>query len=194
MTRENELLTPKYGFGLGVMDGQQFLDVGQPMSQVELVAVKKMFTPLEPLELGTIKNEGFKIPNIWVIIPKNLGYGFPWYVWPWQTFCVSKCQKLLASGFNVSVGGGLGFTHNNQKTHPRLADVIGALDSICQKSACFHHFFRDLLKSSYWATFFFCQFSDLEVEKKSEVKVAGGGGKTSRQGFCKPGDAPLGSR
>jgi len=28
-------------------------------------------------------------------------------------------------GFNVAVGGGLGFTHNNQKTHPRLADVIG---------------------------------------------------------------------
>jgi len=28
-------------------------------------------------------------------------------------------------GFNVTVGGGLGFTHNNQKTHPRLADVIG---------------------------------------------------------------------
>mmetsp|Transcript_69813 Transcript_69813/g.161496 ORF Transcript_69813/g.161496 Transcript_69813/m.161496 type:complete len:952 (+) Transcript_69813:47-2902(+) len=28
-------------------------------------------------------------------------------------------------GFNVTVGGGLGFTHNNQKTFPRLADVIG---------------------------------------------------------------------
>merc|ERR1719327_1583708 len=28
-------------------------------------------------------------------------------------------------GFNVTVGGGLGSTHNNQKTHPRLADVIG---------------------------------------------------------------------
>jgi len=32
-------------------------------------------------------------------------------------------NKLL--GFNVSVGGGLGFTHNNQKTHPRLAEIIG---------------------------------------------------------------------
>merc|ERR1712048_174817 len=32
-------------------------------------------------------------------------------------------DKLL--GFNVTVGGGLGHTHNNQKTHPRLADVIG---------------------------------------------------------------------
>ncbi|CAJ1459739.1 unnamed protein product, partial [Effrenium voratum] len=32
-------------------------------------------------------------------------------------------NKLI--GFNVTVGGGLGFTHNNQKTHPRLADVIG---------------------------------------------------------------------
>mmetsp|Transcript_92353 Transcript_92353/g.270333 ORF Transcript_92353/g.270333 Transcript_92353/m.270333 type:complete len:950 (+) Transcript_92353:70-2919(+) len=28
-------------------------------------------------------------------------------------------------GYNVSVGGGLGFTHNNQKTFPRLAEVIG---------------------------------------------------------------------
>ena len=31
----------------------------------------------------------------------------------------------VLEGYNVSVGGGLGFTHNNQKTHPRLAEVIG---------------------------------------------------------------------
>ncbi len=31
--------------------------------------------------------------------------------------------KLL--GFNVAVGGGMGSTHNNEKTYPRLADVIG---------------------------------------------------------------------
>eukprot|EP00929_Paragymnodinium_shiwhaense_P122330 TRINITY_DN94_c0_g1_i1.p1 TRINITY_DN94_c0_g1~~TRINITY_DN94_c0_g1_i1.p1 ORF type:complete len:977 (-),score=302.61 TRINITY_DN94_c0_g1_i1:442-3297(-) len=31
--------------------------------------------------------------------------------------------KLL--GYNISVGGGLGFTHNNEKSHPRLGDVIG---------------------------------------------------------------------
>jgi len=31
----------------------------------------------------------------------------------------------VLQGFNVTVGGGLGFTHNNGKTHPRLADVIG---------------------------------------------------------------------
>ncbi|CAE7639731.1 sir1, partial [Symbiodinium pilosum] len=42
--------------------------------------------------------------------------------------------KLL--GFNVAVGGGLGFTHNNQKTHPRLADVIGALEELCRKYVC----------------------------------------------------------
>lgn len=29
------------------------------------------------------------------------------------------------AGFNVAVGGGSGFTHGNQKTYPRLADVIG---------------------------------------------------------------------
>ncbi len=31
--------------------------------------------------------------------------------------------KLI--GFNVAVGGGMGSTHNNEKTYPRLADVIG---------------------------------------------------------------------
>ena len=28
-------------------------------------------------------------------------------------------------GFNVTVGGGLGMTHNKQETYPRIADVIG---------------------------------------------------------------------
>jgi sulfite reductase (NADPH) hemoprotein beta-component len=28
-------------------------------------------------------------------------------------------------GYNISIGGGLGFTHNNEKSHPRLADVVG---------------------------------------------------------------------
>jgi sulfite reductase (NADPH) hemoprotein beta-component len=28
-------------------------------------------------------------------------------------------------GFNVAVGGGMGSSHNNEKTYPRLADVIG---------------------------------------------------------------------
>eukprot|EP00930_Biecheleria_cincta_P096933 TRINITY_DN886_c0_g1_i3.p1 TRINITY_DN886_c0_g1~~TRINITY_DN886_c0_g1_i3.p1 ORF type:complete len:943 (+),score=187.68 TRINITY_DN886_c0_g1_i3:69-2897(+) len=42
--------------------------------------------------------------------------------------------KLL--GFNVAVGGGLGFTHNNQKTHPRLADVIGFCKPSDAKYVC----------------------------------------------------------
>lgn len=42
--------------------------------------------------------------------------------------------KLL--GFNVTVGGGLGFTHNNQKTHPRLADVIGFCKPSDAKYVC----------------------------------------------------------
>lgn len=29
------------------------------------------------------------------------------------------------AGFNVAVGGGMGVTHGNKKTYPRLADVIG---------------------------------------------------------------------
>ena len=32
-------------------------------------------------------------------------------------------QQLL--GYNVSVGGGMGMSHNNKETYPRLADVIG---------------------------------------------------------------------
>ncbi|RIB01546.1 hypothetical protein C2G38_2127373 [Gigaspora rosea] len=32
-------------------------------------------------------------------------------------------KKLL--GFNVTVGGGLGMTHNNKKTYPRLGELIG---------------------------------------------------------------------
>jgi len=29
------------------------------------------------------------------------------------------------AGFNVSIGGGMGVTHGNKKTYPRLGDVIG---------------------------------------------------------------------
>lgn len=32
--------------------------------------------------------------------------------------------------YNVTVGGGMGMTHGNKKTFPRLADVIG----FCEKS------------------------------------------------------------
>lgn len=28
-------------------------------------------------------------------------------------------------GFNVTIGGGMGVTHGNKKTYPRLGDVIG---------------------------------------------------------------------
>jgi sulfite reductase (NADPH) hemoprotein beta-component len=29
------------------------------------------------------------------------------------------------AGFNVAIGGGMGVTHGNKKTYPRVADVIG---------------------------------------------------------------------
>lgn len=29
------------------------------------------------------------------------------------------------AGFNVSIGGGMGVTHGNKKTYPRIGDVIG---------------------------------------------------------------------
>jgi sulfite reductase (NADPH) hemoprotein beta-component len=28
-------------------------------------------------------------------------------------------------GFNVCIGGGMGVTHSNKKTYPRISDVIG---------------------------------------------------------------------
>jgi sulfite reductase (NADPH) hemoprotein beta-component len=44
----------------------------------------------------------------------------------------ANCLSFIAivedgklAGFNVAVGGGMGSTHNNEKTYPRLADVIG---------------------------------------------------------------------
>ncbi len=36
---------------------------------------------------------------------------------------IVKDGKLV--GFNVTVGGGMGMTHNNEKTYPRLADLLG---------------------------------------------------------------------
>lgn len=32
------------------------------------------------------------------------------------------------AGFNVTIGGGMGVTHGNQKTYPRLGDIIGYVD------------------------------------------------------------------
>ena len=29
------------------------------------------------------------------------------------------------AGFNVTIGGGMGVTHGNKKTYPRIGDVIG---------------------------------------------------------------------
>jgi sulfite reductase (NADPH) hemoprotein beta-component len=42
----------------------------------------------------------------------------------------------VLKGYNVSVGGGLGFTHNNQKTFPRLGEVIGFCEREDAKEVC----------------------------------------------------------
>jgi len=42
----------------------------------------------------------------------------------------------VLEGFNVSVGGGLGFSWSNTKTHPRLADVIGFCEPDDAKYVC----------------------------------------------------------
>jgi sulfite reductase (NADPH) hemoprotein beta-component len=36
---------------------------------------------------------------------------------------IARGKKLI--GYNVTVGGGLGMSHGNEETHPRLADVLG---------------------------------------------------------------------
>jgi sulfite reductase (NADPH) hemoprotein beta-component len=34
-------------------------------------------------------------------------------------------EKGELAGFNVAAGGGMGVTHGNKKTYPRIADVLG---------------------------------------------------------------------
>lgn len=34
-------------------------------------------------------------------------------------------SKGTLAGFNVTAGGGMGVTHGNKKTYPRIADVLG---------------------------------------------------------------------
>jgi Sulfite reductase, beta subunit (hemoprotein) len=34
-------------------------------------------------------------------------------------------EKGELAGFNVTVGGGMGVTHGNKKTYPRLGDLLG---------------------------------------------------------------------
>lgn len=38
---------------------------------------------------------------------------------------IAIAEKGLLTGFNVTVGGGMGMTHGEPETYPRLADVIG---------------------------------------------------------------------
>ena len=39
-------------------------------------------------------------------------------------------------GFNVVAGGGFGATHNDPKTYPRLADVLGFIDARTSVRVC----------------------------------------------------------
>ncbi|HUB66823.1 MAG TPA: NADPH-dependent assimilatory sulfite reductase hemoprotein subunit [Candidatus Methylacidiphilales bacterium] len=38
---------------------------------------------------------------------------------------IAIVRKNKLAGYNVTVGGGLGMSHGNEETHPRLADVLG---------------------------------------------------------------------
>ncbi|KAF8936546.1 hypothetical protein BGZ58_004041 [Dissophora ornata] len=73
----------------------------------------------EPLYGSTYLPRKFKIvvavpPNNDVdVFAHDLGY-----------IAITNKDGTLA-GFNVTVGGGMGMTHGNKKTYPRLADIIG---------------------------------------------------------------------
>ena len=40
-------------------------------------------------------------------------------------FVIAITEKDQLLGYNVTVGGGLGMSHGNDETFPRLADVLG---------------------------------------------------------------------
>lgn len=45
--------------------------------------------------------------------------------------CGPACDPMLShacQGFNVTVGGGMGRTHRNEDTFPRIADPLGYVD------------------------------------------------------------------
>ncbi len=42
---------------------------------------------------------------------------------------IAIIDRGVLTGFNVSVGGGMGVTHNDSSTYPRLASVIGFVDT-----------------------------------------------------------------
>jgi sulfite reductase (NADPH) hemoprotein beta-component len=59
---------------------------------------------------------------------------------------ILKKDKLV--GFNVSVGGGMGMTHNNNKTFPRLGDVMAfctpeQAKDVAEKTMCLQRDFGD---------------------------------------------------
>jgi sulfite reductase (NADPH) hemoprotein beta-component len=46
-------------------------------------------------------------------------------VWSQDLGLIAIVEDGEIAGFNVTVGGGMGMTHGDTKTHPRLADVLG---------------------------------------------------------------------
>ncbi|KAG0348310.1 hypothetical protein BG004_005445 [Podila humilis] len=73
----------------------------------------------EPLYGATYLPRKFKIV---VAVPPNNDVDV--YAHDLGYIAITNKDGSLA-GFNVTVGGGMGMTHGNKKTYPRLADVIG---------------------------------------------------------------------
>jgi sulfite reductase (NADPH) hemoprotein beta-component len=59
----------------------------------------------------------------------KIGFAIPPYndvdVFAQDLGFIAIIEDGVVAGYNVSVGGGMGATHGDQETHPRLADVIG---------------------------------------------------------------------
>ena len=51
---------------------------------------------------------------------------------------IAVLENSSLAGFNVSVGGGLGVTHSDQRTYPRLGDVIGFCRPDDAVAVCWH--------------------------------------------------------
>ena len=79
---------------------------GATSNAVTSIPVNHIGTYL-PLDPKAMKNEGFSTPQIWVITPKNEGYGFPWFQVNWQlrTWKIDASKTISKQFCSIFVGG-----------------------------------------------------------------------------------------
>ena len=76
-------------------------NIGKIMQEICICWI--FFALQTPLDPKTMKNEGFRSPNIWVIVitPKNEGCGFPWHVWIPRDFS-TRSHNVKVGFFSVA--------------------------------------------------------------------------------------------